>query len=134
MSLSCGGNNIILPTGCWEITESTENDRGTEISHFYMTAVMVKIQLASYVQSSLALQSSPFQSITFIPVLRFFPLLPFLLLYLPHVVACLTPLVSYYDIPVLYYKLSTNNKLTAHQSQGNMNVGTTFHDYKSNIF
>lgn len=38
----------------WNNTESMENDRGTEISHLYMTAMMVKPQLTLSVRSSLS--------------------------------------------------------------------------------
>lgn len=75
-----------------------ENDKGTEISHLYMTAIMVKIQLALSVHSSL----SPVISFSIHHLPPHFPLLPLLpvppfpfsVIFLIKSHNCLPPLVS----------------------------------------
>lgn len=77
-----------------------ENDRGTEISHLYMTAMMVKLQLTLSVRSSLS------------------PVITFSIHHLhPHFTSSLHPASLLCYLPHKLHSLSAPNELlTAHYS------------------
>lgn len=78
-------NNIIFPVGN-SIKQSMVNDSRREIVHFYMTAMMVKMQYTLTPPASPSLQSSHFQFITFMPA--FYPPFSSSAIYLIKAKAC----------------------------------------------
>lgn len=101
LPLSWNENNIILPMGCCEITQSQWKATGELRILIFTWQPWWSKYNSPYPSTPRSLQSSLFQSITLIPILRFFPSAVIFLMNAP---VCLPPLVPN---PTLLVNMST---------------------------